>query len=128
MFITVLGQKEASPRAMEQRRSLSFVLTLFLALIKPIGLPESRHEGRLSGKGTLGRKSIICRDGHSYTEAHYAVLQNSTLAARYIEEHKKIVRSNNTGKNDDWIRKEHMKTFGDWLQAHIVKSNTFHEL
>ena len=30
MFITVLGQKEASPRAMEQRRSLSSVLTLFL--------------------------------------------------------------------------------------------------
>jgi hypothetical protein len=24
-FVTVLGQKEASPRAMEQRRSLSFV-------------------------------------------------------------------------------------------------------
>ena len=28
----VLGQKEASPRAMEQRRSLSFVLTFFLTL------------------------------------------------------------------------------------------------
>ena len=24
----------------------------------PIGIPESRHEGRLIGKGTLGRKSI----------------------------------------------------------------------
>ena len=31
-FIIVLGQKEACPRAMEQRRSLSFVLTLFLIL------------------------------------------------------------------------------------------------
>ena len=30
MFTTVLGQKEASPRAMEQRRSLSYVLILFL--------------------------------------------------------------------------------------------------
>ena len=30
-----------------------------------IGLPESRHEGRLSGKSTLGKKAMICRDGHS---------------------------------------------------------------
>src|SRR3954470_7815228 len=54
----------------------------FIPDLKPIGLPESRHEGRLSGKGTLGKKSTICRDGHSYTEAHYTVLQNSRLVAR----------------------------------------------
>ena len=28
---------------------------------KPIGVPESRYEGRLSGKGTLGKKATICR-------------------------------------------------------------------
>src|SRR4051812_48416397 len=65
----------------------------FVPDLKPIGLPQSRYEERLSGKGTLGRKSIICRDGHSYIEAHYTVLQNSILAAPYIEEHKKILRS-----------------------------------
>ncbi|KAK1604230.1 hypothetical protein QYE76_027903 [Lolium multiflorum] len=32
----------------------------FIPDLKPIGVPESRHEGRLSGKGTLGRKSMIC--------------------------------------------------------------------
>ena len=26
--------------------------------LRPIGVPLSRHEGRLSGKGTLGRKKI----------------------------------------------------------------------
>ena len=46
----------------------------FIPDIKSIGLPESRHEGRLSGKGTLLRKSIICRDGHSLTQAHYTVI------------------------------------------------------
>jgi hypothetical protein len=95
----------------------------FVPDLKPIGLPQSRYEGRLSGKGTLGRKSIICRDGHSYTEAHYTVLQNSILAAPYIEEHKKILRSNNPGKHDSWIRDEHMKSFGGWLQ-HLIKNNT----
>ena len=38
MFTTVLGQKEASPRAMEQRSSLSFVLTLFPTLTQLVFL------------------------------------------------------------------------------------------
>jgi hypothetical protein len=39
----------------------------FISDLKPIGLPQSRHEGRLSGKGTMGKKLIICRNGHSLT-------------------------------------------------------------
>jgi hypothetical protein len=38
--------------------------------LKPIGVPESRYEGRLTGKGTLGRKATVCRDMHSLTQAH----------------------------------------------------------
>ena len=35
----------------------------FIPDLKPIGVPNSRHERRLSGKGTLGKKAMICRDG-----------------------------------------------------------------
>jgi hypothetical protein len=38
MFVTMLGQKEASPRAMEQRRSLDSVLTFFLTLSRLVFL------------------------------------------------------------------------------------------
>ena len=38
MFITMLGQKEASPRAMKMRGSLSFVLTLFMTLSRLVFL------------------------------------------------------------------------------------------
>ena len=31
----------------------------FIPDLDPIGVPESRHEGRLSGKGTLWKKSYI---------------------------------------------------------------------
>ena len=65
----------------------------FIPDIKSIGVPESRHEGRLRGKGTLGKKSMYCMDGISFTQAHYIVLQRSTLVAPYITEHKNIVRS-----------------------------------
>jgi hypothetical protein len=35
----------------------------FVPDLKLIGLPQSRHEGRLSGKDTIGKKPMICRDG-----------------------------------------------------------------
>ena len=46
----------------------------FIPDLKPIGVPESRHKGRLDGKGTVGGNQIICMDEHSLTEAHYTVL------------------------------------------------------
>jgi len=95
----------------------------FLPDVKPIGVPQSRHEGRLSGKGTLGKKAMTCRDGLSFTQAHYTVLHNSPLVAPYIEEHKNIVRSNNPGQSDSWITEHHMETFGSWLQTHLMNDN-----
>uniref|UniRef100_A0A8R7NZ06 Uncharacterized protein n=1 Tax=Triticum urartu TaxID=4572 RepID=A0A8R7NZ06_TRIUA len=57
----------------------------FIPDLKPIGVPESPHEGGLGGKGTLGPKAMICMYGHSWAQAHYTVLQNSSLVAPYIE-------------------------------------------
>ena len=31
----------------------------FIDDVKPIGVPESRYEGRLNGKGTLGKKNLM---------------------------------------------------------------------
>ena len=84
------------------------------------GLPESRHEGRRSGKGTLGKKAMICRDGHYFSQTHYTVLQSSTFVAPYIEVHKNSVRSKNPGKPDSWTRQKHMETFGSWLRLHLM--------
>jgi hypothetical protein len=39
----------------------------FIPDIKLIGIPESRHEGRPRGKGTLRKKSMYCMDGISFT-------------------------------------------------------------
>ena len=96
----------------------------FIPDLKPISVPESRHEGRLSGKGMLGKKTIISMDGHSFTQAHYTVLQNFTLVALYIEEHINIVRSKNPGQSDSWIKHAHMATSSGWLQTHLMNNIT----
>ncbi|KAK1665475.1 hypothetical protein QYE76_053634 [Lolium multiflorum] len=92
----------------------------FIPDLKPIGVPESRYEGRLRGKGTLGKKSTTCMDGHSFTQAHYTVLHNSILVAPYKEEHKDILRSKYPEQREDWIVGEHMKTFSGWLQTRLM--------
>ena len=42
--------------------------------IKRVGVPESRHEGRLRGKGTVGEKSVTVDDFVSFRHAQFAVL------------------------------------------------------
>jgi hypothetical protein len=40
---------------------------------RAIGLPESRHEGRLSGKGTIGRKRFIDEGNQNNWRKHMLV-------------------------------------------------------
>ena len=56
----------------------------FIPDLKKIGLPQLRYEGTLTGKGTLGAESIMCTHGHSWSQAHYTVLQNTTLVTPYV--------------------------------------------
>jgi hypothetical protein len=46
------------------------------------------------------------------------------VVAPFIERHKNILRSENPGKADSWIKGEHEKTFGSWLQRHLMNNNT----
>ena len=87
----------------------------FILDLDPIGVPESWHDGRLSGKGTQGKKAYIGKEDNYFRKAHYTVLQNS-LVDPYIEVHKDIVWFKFLGKTEAWITCWHMETFGGWLQ------------
>jgi hypothetical protein len=40
----------------------------------PIGVPRSRHEGRLSGVGTMGKRSVTPA-ADAFEKAHFTVIQ-----------------------------------------------------
>ena len=63
----------------------------FIPDLDLIGVPESRHEGRLSGKGTLEKKLYIGMQDNYFNKAHYTVLQNSSLVDPYIKTHKELL-------------------------------------
>jgi hypothetical protein len=97
----------------------------FIPNLDPIGVPKSRHEGRLSGKGALGKKSYIGTGDDYFNNKHYTVMQNSTLVHPYIEAHKQFLRSEFPSKNEAWIRREHMETFSSWLQKNVKVMGVF---
>ena len=72
----------------------------FIDDLSPIGVPMSRHKGRLKGKSTLGKKSNMQITESKIRKANFTVLQNSTLVAPYMDEHMNIVHSENPQKSE----------------------------
>ena len=93
----------------------------------PIGVPVSRHEWRLIGKGTLERKSVNASDHATLSKAHLTVLQQSALVAPYMEEHKQMVQSRYLLKSEIWITNHHNDTFTTWLQKEVMANDEIHE-
>jgi hypothetical protein len=79
-------------------------------LSNPIGVPKSRHEGRLTGKGTIGKK-VITPYRHLFHCAHFPVLQQMSIVSEYLDEHKEVLLRDNPRCNESWLANEHMRTF-----------------
>ena len=58
-----------------------------------LGLPVTRHKGRLTGKGSKGRKTFIDKEYTQVEEAHSCVLQYLTMMEPFIEKHKCTYKS-----------------------------------
>ena len=64
----------------------------YLAHTQQIGLPKSRHVGRLLGQGTIGRKRISL-DVEMMRTLEFFVLQNLTEVHPYLDEHRALLKS-----------------------------------
>jgi hypothetical protein len=60
----------------------------------PIGVPHSRHEGRLSGVGTLGKKSVT-PEPYAFQKAHFTMIQQMHLITPFANEHKRQQHEDN---------------------------------
>jgi hypothetical protein len=53
----------------------------------PIGVPHSQHEGRLSGVGTMGKRSVT-PDADAFQKAHFTMIQQVQLIIPFANGHK----------------------------------------
>jgi hypothetical protein len=79
--------------------------------IKRVRVPESRHEGRLCGKGTIGEKSVTVDDPISFRQAQFAVLQQAEGVMPFIEEHKQSLQTQYPSRSQAWLGKKHKEEF-----------------
>jgi hypothetical protein len=84
--------------------------------INRVGVPVSRHDGRLGGKGTIGEKAVKIVEVVSFRQAHFAVLQQADGVMAYINEHKQLLQSKHIGRSQAWLEKKHKEEFGDWFR------------
>jgi hypothetical protein len=87
----------------------------------PIGVPKSCHEGRLTGKGTIGKKNIT-PDPHLFHCAHFHVLQQMSIVFEYLDKHKEVLLRDNPRCNESWLVNKHMRKFIGWLRDRISQS------
>ncbi|WVZ62297.1 hypothetical protein U9M48_012061 [Paspalum notatum var. saurae] len=67
---------------------------------KGISLPASRHTGRLSGKGTRGRKTFIDNAYEEVAKVHFSVLHQIEMMTPFVEQHIGIICAENPERSD----------------------------
>jgi hypothetical protein len=93
--------------------------TSYLEGVKSIGVPESRHSGKLEGVGGVGMK-IIAPSRESLQLAHFVVLTHMTCLAPYVTEHMNILRSTYRGKTERWLELKHNDEFAGWMKTKVT--------
>jgi hypothetical protein len=88
----------------------------------PIGISKSRHEGRLTGKWTIGKKAITPYP-HLFRCTHFHMLQQMSIVSEYLDVHKEVLLKDNPGRNELWLANEHMRKFTSWLRDWISQSS-----
>jgi hypothetical protein len=80
----------------------------------PIGVPRSWHEGRLSGVGTMGKRSVT-PDADAFQKAHFTMIQQLHLITPFANKHKRQIHEDNPNRCRAWLAKMHMQGFSRWL-------------
>jgi hypothetical protein len=81
---------------------------------KLIGVPVSRHHGKISRKGTEGAKSIIDATYERVHDTHFSIMHQLAVMRPYIEKHLQELREKN--QDEDLIMKQQKLHFTTWLQ------------
>jgi hypothetical protein len=84
----------------------------------PIGVHRSRHEGRLSGVGTMGKR-LVTPDADAFEKAHFIVIQQLHLITPFANEHKRQLHEDNPNCGRAWLAKMHMQGFSRWLRDYV---------
>ena len=80
-----------------------------------LGIPVSRHEGRLQGRGIIEEKHVRACEYSVLMQAHFTVLQQAHIVSPYVKKHKEELAVANISRSQAWLDKQHREKFAKWL-------------
>jgi hypothetical protein len=80
----------------------------------PIGVPVSRHHGRISSKGTKRHKSFIDVTYQRVCEAHFSIIQQLAVMRPYVKKH--LQELCERIQDETLNMKQHKFYFTTWLK------------
>ena len=78
----------------------------------------SRHSGRISGEGIIGKR-LMTISKTKWEQAQLYVLHNDDEVQPYVTIHMDQLSRLNMNRNQNWITREHNRSFITWLNNHI---------
>ncbi|XP_074298242.1 uncharacterized protein LOC141629077 [Silene latifolia] len=90
----------------------------YMSNVEPIGLPTSRHEGRLQEQGTLGKK-VVTANSETLDQAHLYILQHMVDVHPCLEKHQTLLSAQNPSKGERWLAMEHNRLFRKWFSNEV---------
>ncbi|XP_076931394.1 uncharacterized protein LOC143596521 [Bidens hawaiensis] len=86
--------------------------------VDSVGVPKTRHSGRLEGHAVVGLKAIIPNREDVQT-GHLVVLKHMACLAPYVNEHMEMLWSTNPNKDDIWYIKTQNKELSRWMRNKV---------
>ena len=99
----------------------------YIEKTKSVGLPESRHDERVGGKGSRGLY-VITPSIEDLQQAYLYVLNNSNEVLPYILCHEGLVKKSNPKISKNRVLKEHNKIFLTWFKDTILSDDNASEM
>ncbi|GKA19689.1 putative transposase-associated domain-containing protein [Tanacetum coccineum] len=90
--------------------------------METIGIPPDKHETyeNEEGKPFLAGKSSEV-SAKLFQKAHLYVIHNTDEIVPYIERHKQVLKTKNSGKRIAFLENEHCKSFAKWLCEEVER-------
>ena len=92
----------------------------YVGNMKSVGLPISRHCGRMDGTGTLGSRQLDI-SGEKFRMAHTYILFNESEVVPYVERHMCYLRNINRRANARSLACEHNRSFSTWFKNEVLR-------
>ena len=98
----------------------------YLSEVESIIIPNSRHVGRYTSRGTQGL-NVISMHMDIVLQEHLYILNNIDEFEPYLSTHKRVIKEKYPRMSEKWLLKDNNKNFISWFNERISNDDSASE-